>query len=283
MSVISISAAVGLNAPNRYEDVAKVQVMLNHFIGNKKLLGYAPLGLDGKCGPKTREAIMAFQFQNGLVSDEHFNCQVRPQGKTIAFMNKNAGHIPAASSSKPVIDWVLDDVEAWEIQKKWGQEILDWIRVPPEGREAKEFNAPASMRSDYKTVVVWKSLDAKKDCPLMRQPYKRVQIIALLRDDKPYWDARTNGSAIQSNMLRTAAETAILDYREYVIRRKYCPPAAYSRLLQVNKDVVYEMFLGMFQLLSPHPASSVPGGPYYKSAVKSVPGAIKKLIQQLDK
>ena len=50
----------------------KVQVMLNHFIGSNLLSGYKPLGLDGHCGPKTKEAISAFQFQNGLISEEHF-------------------------------------------------------------------------------------------------------------------------------------------------------------------------------------------------------------------
>jgi len=55
-----------------YKDVMKVQVMLNHFIGSNLLSGYKPLGLDGHCGPKTKEAISAFQFQNGLISEEHF-------------------------------------------------------------------------------------------------------------------------------------------------------------------------------------------------------------------
>jgi hypothetical protein len=91
---ISISGPVGLNAMNRSDDVIKVQVMLNHYIGNKKLLGYKPLTIDGKCGSKTREAILALQIQNGLLSEEHFKCQVYPHGKTIAFMNANAGYIP---------------------------------------------------------------------------------------------------------------------------------------------------------------------------------------------
>jgi len=112
MSVISISKAVGLKAPNRYEDVIKVQAILNHFIGNGKLVGYKALPLVGKCGPKTREAIMAFQFQNGLISDEHWHCQIRPHGKTIAFMNKHAGHIPlpAKSEDEKLLDllWQVD-------------------------------------------------------------------------------------------------------------------------------------------------------------------------------
>ena len=69
----------------------KVQVMLNHFIGNNLLSGYKPLGLDGHCGPKTKEAISAFQFQNGLISEEHFQGQIRPDGATTSFMNQKAG------------------------------------------------------------------------------------------------------------------------------------------------------------------------------------------------
>ncbi len=196
-------------------------------------------------------------------------------------------------SATPAAKWELDAVEAWEIQKTWGKEIIDWVKIPPEGKAAKEFSPPPSMRGDYKTVFVWKSLDAKKDCPLMSQPYKRVQIVALLRDDKAYWDARTKGNRIQTDMLQTAAATAIRDYRDYIVNRKFCPPAAFNRLVQVNKDVIYEMFLGMFQLLSPHPASPMPGnlkafgkfdlGNPHASGVTSVPEAIKMLIEELEK
>jgi len=49
---ISISGPVGLNAMNRSDDVIKVQVMLNHYIGNKKLLGYKPLTIDGNAAPR---------------------------------------------------------------------------------------------------------------------------------------------------------------------------------------------------------------------------------------
>ena len=64
MSIISIAAAVGVNAPNRKQDVLKVQVMLNHFIGNQKLVGINPLTIkplykDGVCGEKTCVAISA--------------------------------------------------------------------------------------------------------------------------------------------------------------------------------------------------------------------------------
>jgi len=116
---ISISGPVGLNAKNRSDDVIKVQVMLNHYIGNKKLLGYKPLTIDGKCGGKTREAILALQIQNGLLSEEHFKCQVYPHGKTIAFMNANAGYIPtwevADQSTTPTLSELLWEVKTDEL------------------------------------------------------------------------------------------------------------------------------------------------------------------------
>ncbi len=98
MSVIKISEPVGAKARNKDQDVINIQVMLNHFIGLKLLQGYKPLGIDGDCGPKTREAISAFQFQNFLFSEEHFHGQIWPKDKTIEFMNKKAGHIPKIPS-----------------------------------------------------------------------------------------------------------------------------------------------------------------------------------------
>lgn len=100
MSVIQITRAVGHAASNRNADVTKVQVVLNHFIGNTKLVGVKPLIVDGKIGPKTNGAIMAFQIQNGLLSEEHFNGQIRPQGMTIRFMNNHAGYIPPSPKTK---------------------------------------------------------------------------------------------------------------------------------------------------------------------------------------
>jgi hypothetical protein len=91
MSVISISAAVGINASNRRGDVRRIQAALNHFIKSGKLRGVKRLAVDGKCGPKTTEAILMFQNQNALLSTEHFQGQIHAHGMTIVFMNRNAG------------------------------------------------------------------------------------------------------------------------------------------------------------------------------------------------
>jgi len=136
---------------------------------------------------------------------------------------------------------------------------------------------------EIKTVFVWKSPDAKKDCPVFKDD--RVQIIAKLRDDRNYWEWRTaqlfsksstwsltdrdRGRRIELAICHEAAETAIRDYRLFIVDKKLCPPAAHQKLLQINKDTIYEMFLGMFQLLSPVGATSVVGG--FESAAQALP------------
>jgi hypothetical protein len=144
MSVISIGGAVGLNAPNRKEDVIKVQVMLNHFVGNKKLVGVKPLAIkpltkDGICGEKTRVAISAFQFQNGLVSDEHFNGQIRPGGMTIKFMNQHAGHIPKATKDDTRYYGLEDKLRQFELEEMAMEAIRDSFN-PTKQKEASMRN-----------------------------------------------------------------------------------------------------------------------------------------------
>ena len=43
----------------------------------------------------------------------------------------------------------------------------------------------------------------------------------------------------------------IRDYRGFIIGQKICPTAAYNWLMSINKDMIYEMFVGMFQMMSP--------------------------------
>ena len=69
MSVINISARVGINAKNRNDDVMKVQVMLNHFRGLGKLAGVKALALDGdfgsiRRGPTSPGRIFAFDDES---------------------------------------------------------------------------------------------------------------------------------------------------------------------------------------------------------------------------
>jgi hypothetical protein len=108
MSGISISAAVGANAKNRPEDVATVQALLNHFIWIGKFSGAKPLLIDGKCGPKTKQALSAFQFQHFLFAEEHFRGQIWPGGTTIEFIRKNCGALPPL---KPALEPKPDEAE----------------------------------------------------------------------------------------------------------------------------------------------------------------------------
>lgn len=115
-SKITISAAVGENAANRNKDVATIQVLLNHYIGIGKIIGFSGLVVDGKIGPKTKKTIMGFQFQNGIITAEHFAGQIRPGGASITFMNKNLGATPVkwpAGKSKPEAE-SKSDAEAVE-------------------------------------------------------------------------------------------------------------------------------------------------------------------------
>lgn len=145
--------------------------------------------------------------------------------------------------------WIIGTEEADRIRKHWGQALLDWASIPPEGREAKEFAPPPALHGDYKTVLAWKSADPSTTC--LPNPRQRLQILLLLRDDKPYWQARVPGKRIAAEALRTAAAAAIRDYRELVVGKKICPKAAYNRLVASGKDAIYQMFIGMFQMLSP--------------------------------
>ncbi len=160
--------------------------------------------------------------------------------------------VPAPQTTEPAggtVDWNVDPVEAWTIQKHWGKELADWAMIPPVGTEAMEFSPPSSMRDNFKTVFAWKSSNPNLTC--IANPKQRLQILAMLRDDEAYWNWRTNGNRIGTQSLKFAAEVAIRDYRDYIVERKMCPRAAYNRLVQINKDVIYQMFLGMFQLLGP--------------------------------
>lgn len=60
MSAVTINKSVGRNGVNHYEDVLKVQTLLNKFISGWQL-DVEILVLDGLCGNKTRTAIGIFQ------------------------------------------------------------------------------------------------------------------------------------------------------------------------------------------------------------------------------
>ncbi|MEP7366532.1 MAG: hypothetical protein ABI972_25020 [Acidobacteriota bacterium] len=188
--------------------------------------------------------------------------------------------VPAMSkpSSKPkdpddsAVDWHVDDVEAWQIQKAWGKELAEWAMIPPIGTEAKEFAPPSSMRDNYKTVFAWKSTNPNIKC--VANPKQRLQILAMLRDDMTYWSWRLGGNRIGAQAVQSAAETAIRDYRDYIVNRNMCPKAAYNRLVGINNDMIYQMIIGFYQMLGP---KGVPTS--YAAGSEAIANGIGELIK----
>jgi|RhiMetdeSRZDD1v2_1073273.scaffolds.fasta_scaffold758906_1 hypothetical protein len=178
---------------------------------------------------------------------------------------------PAAPDESPS-DWVVEDTEAWKIQKAWGKELADWALIRPDGTEAREFAPPAALRENYKTVFAWKSVNPNMTC--IANPKQRLQVLAMLRDDLPYWSWRLGGNRIGALSVQSAAETAIRDYRDYIVNRKMCPKAAYHRLVQINKDVIYQMIVGLYQLLGP---KGVPNS--YAEGTEAIANGIGELIK----
>lgn len=262
---IKLKGAVGKNAPNHSEDVMTVQARLNHWIYRGLLPNIDFLAVDGKCGEKTKRAIGAFQFL--YLGRKNPDCRVDPGGPTLLKMyeslinpqltleefiqflkNMAEEKFPAKQKVK---NWTISPEEEEKIRRAWGDELVEWAKIPPyEGEaEGKEFAPPYFLRGKYGVVFGWKCGDARMKCAA--QPRDRLQVLALLPSDRAYWEQRMKGNRVGVEMLVTSSATAIKDYREYIVRRGMCPPTAKARLEQVSKDVIYQMFLGMFQMMSP--------------------------------
>lgn len=190
----------------------------------------------------------------------------------VPHMSKPASKPDPTPAEDPALDWYVEDTEAWAIQKAWGKDLAEWAQIRPNGTETREFTPPSHMRDNYKTVFAWKSVNPNATCAA--NPKQRLQILAMLRDDKTYWNWRTGGSHVGSIALQTAAETATRDYRDYIIMRKMCPKAAYNRLIAINKDVIYQMIVGLYQLLGP---KGVPTK--YAEGTEAIANGIGELIK----
>lgn len=262
MTYAFITKSVGKNGTNLHEDVMSIQIRLCRWIMEGKLPNVAMLACDGDCGPKTKNAIGAFQkLYLGMNSPD---CRVDPNGKTLealfqslvskkvsdeayqAWLKSQAAGSQGAS--KPQVDWELSAKEVADIRKEWGEEILAWARVAPNGTESREFQ-PQKNSDRYGTIFGWKSSTPNTAC--VANPKERIQLLAMLRDDMGYWLQRSKGNQRTATILQYTAACAIRDYRGFIIGQKMCPKAAYNRLVSIGKDVIYQMFLGMFQLLSP--------------------------------
>lgn len=284
---IKLKGAVGKNAPNYYDDVLTVQCRLNHWIYKGLLPKIEFLAVDGDCGQKTKVAIGAFQFI--IMGHKNPDCRVDPGGKTLQAMYQSL-ITPLTEKEKELAKWLMDqksnptatkktkpnwnvsDEEFAKIQKAWGSELAQWATIPPvDDVDTKEFAPTYAIRDKYETVFAWKSDVPKEKC--YASPRDRLQVLAMLRSDRAFWEQKMGDNRVGIEMLTYSSACAIKDYRDYIINRKMCPPTAKHRLEQVNKDVIYQMFIGMFQLMSPVGTPTA-----YANHGSAVAGFIKALI-----
>lgn len=261
MSYAFIAQSVGKNGKNIHEDVMSIQIRLNRWIMENKLPGVPMLAVDGDCGAQSRKAIGAFQKlylgmnnpdcrvdPGGKTLDALFQSLISPQASKAAYDAWLKAQSESQSASTPKVDWTLTAAEVAHIRKNWGEEALAWARIPPNGIESKEF-IPYKLTENYAVLFGWKSLTL--DAASQVNGGSRLQFFAMLRDDMSYWRRRADGNEKMAIILQYAAACAIRDYRQFIIGQKLSPKAAYNRLVSIGKDVIYQMFLGMFQLLSP--------------------------------
>ncbi|MBX3304991.1 MAG: hypothetical protein KF751_02950 [Nitrospira sp.] len=212
-------------------------------------LGFAPFTVVYPANEKPTKAIAEFQriysgkYGFSLEQDGFVGAKTH---LALLYAIKRANPEPTI---KPTATWSISEADANRIKEYYGHEVLNWAKIQPEEVEVKEFGPPPSLRGNYKTIFAWKSANPRMNCVFDSK--QRLQLLVMLRDDKEYWDVRTNGNSIMSAMMQTAAQTAIRDYRHFIIERRMCPRDVYNKLVQISKDVIYQMFLGMFQLLSP--------------------------------
>jgi len=176
------------------------------------------------------------------------------------------------SGPAPATDWYADEA----IKEDFGREVYDWARIAPYGTQTREFTAPAFLKGDYKAIFVWKSGDPDKACPA--NPDQRVQILAMLRDDLPYWERRAPDSRVGSRVLQAAQAAAIKDYRELIVYRKMCPRGAFLKLYQQSQDMIYKMMIGMFQFM---PFRGLAGAPISPTA-RGISYGIRKIVEWIE-
>ncbi len=264
MSYAFITKSVGKNGTNLHEDVMSIQIRLCRWIMEGKLPNVAMLACDGDCGAQTKKAIGA--FQKLYLGTNNPDCRVDPNGKTLdalfqSLVSKKVSDeayqawLKAQSAaaqqapSKPDVDWDLSAKEVADIRREWGEEMLAWARLPPNGTESMEFR-PLKNSDRYVTVFGWKSLTPNIAC--VANPKERIQFLAMIRDDMSYWLQRTQGNQQAATILQYTAACAVRDYRGFILGpHKMCPKSAYYRLVSIGKDMVYQMFLAMFQLMAP--------------------------------
>ena len=284
---IKLTGSVGKNGVNHPDDVMKIQTRLNNWIYRGLLPEIELLAMDGKCGDKSKQAIGAFQYL--YLGHIHPDCRVDPGGKTLLrlydslidpqriisdYIDYIRDRFNEQFGPKPKVkNWTVSPDEERKIRSAWGSELADWAKIPPvEGEaEAKEFTPPSFLRDKYETVFAWKCGSPQLNCGAC--PRDRLQVLAMVRSDQAFWANKMGDNRIGIEMMKTSSATAIRDYRDFIVRKKYCPPTAKLRLEQISKDTIYQMFIGMYQMMSP---VGVPTA--YANQSGAVAGAVKAII-----
>lgn len=198
---------------------------------------------------------------------------------------------------KPAEGWTSHALSK-KIQDAWGREVAAYCRKPPasDGRpSAGSFDVPKSVSSHVGHAIVWKARNPRDHCRhgAGRSHYK-IMVLGLLRYDRDYWLGQTGNNPRQAGILSETARVTVWDYRRCVVTHQMCPHAAYQKLLSSSRDVIYEMFIGMFQLMSPQGASPVPGkmsamgkslgnpGASQVTATSSVPNYVNQIVSFIE-
>lgn len=124
---ISITKSVGKRGVNRSKDVTAVQARLNKWIAAGKLPAVAVLAVDGKSGPKTRQAIGAFQLRYvaGLSKPD---CRADPGGQTVTHLGLDFGEV-SKQVGDPVYDgWMNTPVDNSDAPY-WDKRGMFWFGI----------------------------------------------------------------------------------------------------------------------------------------------------------
>jgi hypothetical protein len=125
---ISITKSVGKYGVNRSKDVTVIQTRMNKWIAAGKLPGVAALATDGQSGPKTKQAIGAFQLRyvQGINKPD---CRVDPGGKTITHLALDFGEV-SKQVGDPVYDgWMKTPTDTGDGVPYWEKRGMFWYGV----------------------------------------------------------------------------------------------------------------------------------------------------------
>ena len=138
---IKIEKSVGKYGVNRSADVTRVQQRLNKWIAAGKLPGVAVLAVDGQCGPKTKQAIGAFQLR--YVGMNKPDSRIDPNGETLRILclDYSQGSAPVGDPVR-YDDWMKTPTDTTDDAPYWTKRGMFWYGIGLKG-SAGMGNGPA--------------------------------------------------------------------------------------------------------------------------------------------